>query len=435
MTTIRIRLQMLIQRLRSGSFLGNVLILAGGTGLGQLVVVLAMPVLTRLYGPEEFGILTVFVSVLTILLAISALRYDIAIPLPEDESTAINLLALGFLIVSGFSLLAGVVLRLFRKQIGIWVSVPQIMANLWWLLPVALFAGSVYQIAVYWHVRKKRFSRLSQARVSQSLASAGAQLGMGLLSAGSIGLTGGYALGQITAGGVLFGSLVKEDRRLLHQITRNRIKDAAFRYRRFPLISSWSALLNSGGLQLPSLLLLAFFGAATAGWFGLAQRVMGIPISLIGYSVSQVYLGEASRLRNENPEAMRQLFLRTATRLFIFVGVPMMIGGGIAPWAFGFIFGEQWRASGWFIVALLPMFLGQVVAMPLSQSLNILERQDLQLYWDASRVALVVLIIFSAYNFLHFNAFVTLVMYSGMMLFMYILLLVIMYIQICRLAK
>ncbi len=430
MTTIRTRLQMLIQRLRSGSFLGNVLILAGGTGLGQLIVVLATPILTRLYGPEEFGVLTVFVSVLTILLSISALRYDIAIPLPEEESAAINLVALGFLVASSFSLLSGVVSRLLRKQVEVWLPTPQMMAYLWWLLPVALFAGSVYQIAVYWHVRKKRFSRLSQARVSQSLASAGAQLGMGLLSAGSIGLTGGYALGQITAGGVLFGSLVKEDRGLLHQITRNRIKDAAFRYRRFPLISSWSALLNSGGLQLPSLLLLAFFGAATAGWFGLAQRVMGIPISLIGYSVSQVYLGEASRLRNENPEAMRQLFLRTATRLFIFVGVPMMIGGGIAPWAFGFIFGEQWRASGWFIIALLPMFLGQVVAMPLSQSLNILERQDLQLYWDAARVLFVTLSLSSSYYYFHLGAMATLTLYSVVMFLMYVVYLTLMYRQI-----
>jgi len=434
MTTIRTKFDTLLQRLRSGSFLGNVLILAGGTGVGQLIVVLATPALTRIYGPEEFGVLTVFISVLTMLLVISALRYDIAIPLPDKESIAISLMALGVFIVSGFSILTGIVLFLFKKQIGALLSAPQIMVYLWWLLPVALFAGGIYQVFVYWHVRKKRYKALSQARVSQSLASAGSQLGLGLLTTGSIGLTSGYALGQLTAGGVLIWNLLKKDKGLQDKITRKNIKDAAFRYRRFPLISSWSALLNSGGLQLPSLLLITFFGAATAGWFGLAQRVAGIPISLIGYSVSQVYLGEASRLRNEDPAAMRQLFLRTALKLFFYVGFPMALGGMLAPWAFGFIFGEQWSASGWFIVALLPMFLGQIVAMPLSQSLNILERQDLQLYWDASRVLLVVLSLSIAYSYLHFDAMATLILYSAVMFVMYSIYVGMMYVQISKLV-
>jgi O-antigen/teichoic acid export membrane protein len=86
---------------------------------------------------------------------------------------------------------------------------------------------------------------------------------------------------------------------------------------------------------------------------------------------------------------------------------------------FSFIFGTQWHASGWYIVALLPMFLGQIVVFPLSQTLNILERQDLQLIWDVARVSTIVAVILGAHFFLHLSTLPTLVFYGCAMFVMY----------------
>ena len=43
--------------LPKGGFVRSVAVLAGGTGLGQAVVVLASPLLTWIYTPEDFGTL------------------------------------------------------------------------------------------------------------------------------------------------------------------------------------------------------------------------------------------------------------------------------------------------------------------------------------------------------------------------------------------
>ena len=433
MTTIQARFAALIQRLRSGSFLGNVLILAGGTGLAQLIVVLFTPILTRLYTPAEFGVLTVFISALGLMIVIAALRYEIAIPLPESDSLAINLTALSGLIVLGMSALSGVIVFLFGADLARRFSSPQLAPYLW-LFPVGMLTGGVFQTLSYWHIRERQFKRLTQAKVGQSVSLVGGQLFMGLARLGAVGLVGGYVLGRLVAGGLLAYSLVKSSRALFSEISFSNISHAASRYRRFPLISSWSALLNQGGLQAAPLLFAAFFGAQVAGWFGLAQRVAGIPLMLIGRSVSQVYLGEASRLRNEDPAAMQRLFLDSARKLFFYVGVPLVLLGLTAPWVFGFIFGEKWRTSGWYIVALLPMFLGQIVVFPLSQTLNILEKQALQLVWDVARVSTVVAVILGAYFVFHLATLPTLALYGGAMFVMYAVLFAMMWWQLRILA-
>jgi O-antigen/teichoic acid export membrane protein len=428
---IRYQWRDLLIRVRGGGFLANVLVLAGGTGLSQLVLILASPFLTRLYSPSEFGVLAVFSSTLGLLAVVATLRYEFAIPLPESTASAINLLAANGLVLVGTSVLTGIMVFFFGDDLVTLLSIPE-LAPFLWLLPVGMFAAGGVQSLTYWFVRQRQFKRLTQARVGQSLTSAGGQLFMGWQQMGSIGLVGGNISGRIVADIILFVDLVREDRDLFKHIRLSDIKRAAWRYRRFPLISSWSGLLNQSGLQLPTLLFASFFGVQAAGWYGLAQRIAGIPITLIAYSVSQVYFSEASRLRNENPKEMRRLFLRIASKLLLFVGAPLVIGGLTAPWLFGFVFGEKWRISGWYIVALLPMFLGQIVVRPLSQSLNILERQDLQLYWDIGRLIAIIGAIGLSHFVFHLEMMGTLALYSLSMLVMYLIYFVVMFIQITK---
>ena len=178
MTTVRARFDTLLQRLRSGSFLGNVLILAGGTGVAQLLVVLVTPILTRIYSPGDFGVLTVFISVLGLLIVVSALRYEIAIPLPASASAAINLTALSGVILLGMTAILGVLVFAFGADLTELLSVPQLTPYLW-LIPLGMFTGGAFQVLSYWHIRERQFKHLTQAKVGQSVSMASGQLLMG----------------------------------------------------------------------------------------------------------------------------------------------------------------------------------------------------------------------------------------------------------------
>ena len=389
MTALKGLRTLLLEKSRGRSFARNVAVLAGGTALGQGLAVLASPLLTRLYTPSGFGVLAAYTSIFSILLVVVALRYELAIPLPEDDETAGHLLALSLAIVSGMSLVVGLAVWLLRDHAARWTNAPALESYLW-LLPLGLLGMGFYQALNYWAVRKRAFSRVAQTKLGQSIGMVLTQIGLGLLGLDPAGLLIGDVAGRLSGGGTLATLTWRLDGTLLKRVNMTGLRRAAARYRRFPLFSSGSGLLNSAGLQLPALLLTAFYSPEAAGWFALGQRAIGTPIALVGQAVAQVYLGEASRLAQENPQALRGLFLRTARKLLLVGGAPIAIFALCGPWLFTLVFGEPWYEAGTYVQLLTLMFVTQFVIVPLSPTLNVLERQDLQLLWDAGRLVLVV---------------------------------------------
>src|SRR5207248_10363604 len=109
------------------------------------------------------------------------------------------------------------------------------------------------------------------------------------------------------------------------------IKQVAVRYRRFPLFSSWAALLNTGGTQLPPILFAILYGPQVAGWLALSWRAVLIPAVIIGESVSQVYAGKASRLAQAEPHELRRLFYGSALTLLLIGLIPAAVMAIFGP--------------------------------------------------------------------------------------------------------
>ena len=89
------------------SFIKDVIKITSGTALGQAVVVLFSPILTRLYSPGDFGVFAVYASLLGVITVIGSMRYELAIPLPSDDQTAANVLVLALLFTMGVSCFRG----------------------------------------------------------------------------------------------------------------------------------------------------------------------------------------------------------------------------------------------------------------------------------------------------------------------------------------
>ncbi|MDY6878145.1 MAG: oligosaccharide flippase family protein [Chloroflexota bacterium] len=404
--------------MRNKGFAHNVVLLAGSTTLSQGVVMLASPILTRLYTPADFGVLTVYTAILSTLSVVASLRYELAIPLPEDDETAVNLLALSTLIVPTMSLLTGLGVFLLGDQIVHWTNTPALKPYLWLLLPGLLGAGG-YQVFNYWAIRKKAFDRIAQTKLSQSLGKVLTQVILGLLELGPVGLLLGNIVGQVSGSGTLAALAYKQNRGALEQINKTRVRWVAQRYRRFPLLSSGSALLNRAGLDLPPLLLAAFYGPQVVGWFGLGRRLIKVPMTLVGRSVAQVYMGESARLAQEAPETLHRLFLKTAQKLLLVGGIPIALLGLSSPWLFALIFGEIWREAGVYVQLLAVMLVAEFVVVPVSSTLNMLEQQNLQLAWDVGRLVLVVSILWLA-NTMGGSPVQAVGAYSGGMLIAYL---------------
>jgi O-antigen/teichoic acid export membrane protein len=82
------RFQGFISRTYKSKFVRNVAVVASGTAGAQAITMAFSPIITRLYGPEAFGLLGTFMAIVAVVTPLAALSYPIAIVLPKEDIDA-----------------------------------------------------------------------------------------------------------------------------------------------------------------------------------------------------------------------------------------------------------------------------------------------------------------------------------------------------------
>ena len=360
----------------SHGFVRSVGTLAGGTAVAQIVTVMGLPFLTRLYGPEEFSIFAVYAALLAMLSVIACLRLEIAIPLPRDDRDAANLLALALLSSALVSSLVAIPVTLLPLEIASFLRLPEFQPYLW-MVPFGVWISSSYAAVQYWSTRKKNFLHVARTRITQSVGGVGTQLISGLAGIGPVGLL----LGHIVSAGAGVFSLARDafhnDSAVLKSVRAHSMRVALNQYSRFPRYGVFEGLANTASSQLPVILIAALAAGPEAGYLLIATRVMAAPMMLIGASVGQVYLSRAS-------EDLRagKLGSTTAGVLggLIKTGVgPLLFAGIIAAPVFAVVFGEDWRRAGTLATWLVPSCILQFLASPVSMVMHVRMQQGAML--------------------------------------------------------
>lgn len=355
----------------SGEFLRDVLKLSFGTLGGRLIALAALPLVTRLYSPDDFALLAVYLAIVSTVAVAACLRLEIAIPLADDDDDAANLLALaltGLGTVSGLALLLAL---LMPDRLAGWLGKPAIAPYLW-LVPLGVAFVGTYSAFQLWTTRARRFGSIARTRVGQAAAGVIVMLSLGWAGVAPLGLLLGNML-NIGSGGFGLGlQALRRDRRKLRAVSPRRMKETLRRYRRYPVYSTPEALFNIAGVQVPILLIAAHAGAE-AGFLLLAMQVMAAPMTLLGSSISQVYMSRA-------PEEMRQgrlaPFTLSIMRRLMIVGVgPLVLAGALAPTLFPLIFGADWARAGVIVAWLVPWMALQFIASPVSMVMFVVGRQ------------------------------------------------------------
>lgn len=399
-----------IERFSKSPFFKNVVLLAGGTAAAQAISLLTAPIITRLYTPADFGVLTVFAAVLGIIGQLSTLRYSVTIPLAEDEDLAYNVLKLCFLITLSLSFLFEAGVLLFGDYFATRFSAAP-AAQYLWLLPVCLLGAGLYEALSSWAVRRKYFKVIAQTKLSQGLSSSGIKIGLGWLGIKPLGLLLGLLASQVAGTGSILLKLLKEKPRFFSSISWIGIGYAAQKFSRFPLFQSWSRLLLSLGAQLPAIFMAAFYGVEVAGLFGLANGMVKMPMNLLGTSVAQVYYAEIAKYGKSRPDKILKLSLSIVKKMFLVGFIPMGAIVIAGPLIFSLVFGAQWYDSGVYARWLSIPILMKFISSPIAHCFDVLEMQGLQIIINVIRV-LLILIIFITCRFINLSPLDTVTMYS-----------------------
>ncbi|SRR5579871_4248822 len=400
-----------------GGFARSVSVLAGGSALAQVLAIVASPILTRIYRPSDFGVLQVFLSVMTLAVVASAGRYELAILLPEDEQSAIDVLAVAICCVGIVTTIIAAIVFVSSYHWVLPASLSVLRGYLW-LLPISVFGGGLYQVLSYWAMRHNGYPQVAKSKLTQASAQVATQLGIGFLVHSAFGLLLGDAIGRAMGSGRFFRDLWRDSSDRIRAIRPSRMIKVAERYRDYPLVSMWGALINSSGLALPSLFLAQYYGAQSTGWFALVNRVLGVPFAFIGLSISQVYASKAAKLSKSDPKHLMHIFLKT-TRHMLYLGLaPCLLFMIFAPSFFQLAFGHGWREAGEYARSLTIMFYAGFINSPVQFTLNVLEHQRAQLAWDISRFVLTFIALALPYRF-GYGPRIAIPFYGGAMTLMY----------------
>lgn len=358
----------------------NILTLLSGTMLAQALPVAISPILSRLFTPEDFGVLALYVAITGIFGAIANGRYELAIMLPKEDSEARVIVALGVLIAVGVSILLLIAVLLT----GDWVasSLGQ-EGSIWWLLftPLSVLLIGLFNMLNYYNNRLKSYKKIAISHISKAGTTAASQLTGGGMQVGAPGLVFGRIVGEVTAVALLlFGN---RGRKLFSGVNRERICVTARRYQNFPKFSMWSIFFNRGGTHAVEFFISAVYSIGLLGQYSLMQRVLGAPSALVGSAIGQVFFQEASEEKKKTGKAIKSF-----NKTFVLLSVLSVGGFGllffIAEPLFAFVFGEQWRIAGELTKLLIPLFVLRFVTAAMSLINSVFEKQKMAFYWQTT---------------------------------------------------
>lgn len=353
-------------------FARNVSIIAGGTGAAQAIILLSSPILTRLFTPDGFGVMAVYVSLLSIAGGVASLRYHIAIPLPENTDDAASILLLSLLLTAGSAAFIFLVVAFYGAQIAATMGDPEI-ARFLFLLPVGVLLYGAYEIFNYWAIRVEAFPKIAQTKLTKAMATVGTQIALSFLGpiALILGQIAGYGAGILRLGRLAY----RGTRHCLPRHLFGNLKGTAFRYRNLPTYATWSELLGTASTSLPLVLIAVLFSSAAAGLYSIAQRVLNQPMIMVGQAVSDVFLADAVEARRLGQLGERTLKVHV---ILARLGMPVVFVLFLAgERLFAIIFGPEWRDAGRLAAYLSPWMYLKFTAAPITSVITVLEHQRL----------------------------------------------------------
>lgn len=386
-----VRFRAAFRRVSADEFFRNVGILTGGTIGARAVLALSLPLLTRIYSPEDFQFLAIYMAVLSLFTVVASLRLNMAITLPLNDGEAANLLALALLSPVAFGIVLTVPV----------IAAPDAVAGLLeqasfrpflWMIPTGIAVAAGYQALQCWASRKRRFGLVARTGVVRAVGGTGTQLGLGAAGIAPFGLL----LGHLAHSGLgifaLARDLLRNERAALAAISPVAMWEALKAYRHFPIYSVPEALANSAGVQVPVILIAAAAAGPEAGYLALAMQVMAIPMALVGQSVAQVFIADApDRMRDGTLPAFTRQTSLTLLKLGSMVLIPV---GLLSPLVFAPVFGSEWSRAGEIVLWMTPWHVLQFTASPVSAVLHVMghlrRAMVLQFFGAALRVGAVV---------------------------------------------
>lgn len=376
-----------IRKTSQSEFVRNVTIVATGTAGAQVIAMLFSPIITRIYGPEAFGLLGTFMALVDVLIPIAALAYPIAIVLPKEDTDAKGVAHLSAYLALGIAGLITLMLIVAGDWFVELLNIQTISAFVL-LIPMMMLFSAWMQINQQWLIRKKQFKITSTVAVAQAFIINIAKVCIGWIKPLAAVLIILTTVGVVLNAIMLSFGAKRADTIYFQKNSKPKtpLKELAKRYNDFPLYRAPQIFINAISLSLPILMLASFFGPSAAGFYTLGKCVVGMPSELIAKSVGDVFYPRITEAAQNN-ENLTHLTFKATFALSVVGFLPFGIIMAFGPWLFDFVFGSEWVMAGeyarWLALWMFFAFLNR----PSVQTLPILSAQGFHLIFTFFTIA------------------------------------------------
>lgn len=347
--------------------------IASGTILSQAVLLLATPLLTRIFEPSSFGAFALFSSIFTVSAGIFSLKYEQSILLPQKNETAATLTALTIhtsAIASGISL------------ITISIAVPIYNLPSYWLcLPICTLLAALQSSHRQWSARTSDYRDYSTSLIIAATANSFTTLILGLTHGNSPSfLVVGFSSGLLISVAFLFRKRPPgfSEVQLINLRQLRTLINLAYRYREFPIHILPTSLALGAATYGPAIALAALYPMNLVGYYALANKLVLLPSIIIGGAISEAFRSEFMNRKREDIPTLRftrSLFLRISA-----AAIPTYILlTATAPQLFATIFGQDFEVSGVLVRYIVLSALGNLIFQPFQYIYTGLHRSGLGL--------------------------------------------------------
>lgn len=358
--------------MRLNKFIGDSFLMILSSGIAQVILIITTPIITRLYSPTEFGEFTIFSNIAMILIPIINARYDLLIVNTKNDRSANILSQISFLISL---LILLILIPIFA--ISAWLY-PNFILDFIFII-IMLFLVSLTNIFTNYLNKDRKYKVLSLINVFRAGSMALLQIIFGLLALGSLGLIIGFSLSYIA--GITLG--YKTFKKHFNIVRDKEETKALFLENKNQLVySTPSILLNSLSFSVVVFFIGILYTNTEVGIYGMAIRVLGIPVTIISLGLSKIFMQQANDYYIEHGN-FRNLLLKFSSILVIvsiILYVPLYL---FSEELVNILLGHSWVDAITVIKIVIPLFVIRLIVSTVSLSVIVLQKQQLELILQA----------------------------------------------------
>jgi len=403
---------MLKRLLSKSEFTKNTFILVIGAVIAQGIPLLLHPVLRRIYTPEDFGAMAVYLNIFGMLTIVSALRYEATIVLPKNNNEAANILSLTFIINIIFSSILFLIIIFFKNEVVHLLNFPEKYSNYLYLLPVVSSIFGIYQSINYWLIRQKAFKASTSNKIIRRTVEGIVQGILGFLK-----IPGGLFIGDLSGNFANVIAGIKQVFRNKYEfrfVSRKKIGYVFKKYIDYPKFNVLPTLLSSAATILPFLFINKMYSTEIVGYLDLSKLVLSIPLIFIASTISQVFFQQTTE-KKHNSLSIKNDVKNILYLLLAVIFIEFIVIEFLGPQLFGFVFGDRYALSGDYSKILIFSFVLNFIGSTFSSIFITFEKIRLNSIWQITYFAAICsLLLFKnldIYNFLKIYVAIEIVMH------------------------